>query len=445
MQLTDVLDMMPQARRDQWHKSISENTCPEFEEQAVRNTLAALMASRAKFLSERVDGIFRGLSGEHVTNRPEGFGRRMIIAHVLREYGFPDHSRVGLINDLRCVVAKLMRRDEPRHNASDGLIRALKDQWGEWVNVDGGAIRIRLYRKGTAHLEIHPDMAWRLNSILAHLYPRAIPAQFRERPKWQPHDVTLIQRPLPFAVVHVLAELEQAYTLEESNTWRGRQRTPIKNALRLRFTAREAGSHVLREAKAILESVGGSQLDDVWHFDYPPQGIINQICASGCIPDNKAHQFYPTPTLVAEAAVRHAAIESQHICLEPSAGLGGLAEHMPKNTTCVEVSKLRAEVLTAKGFAAECADFLSWATSQLGRTFDRIVMNPPFDAGRWRAHLDAAAALLAPGGRLVAVLPSSAKDKDLLPGFSVGFPEVFDNAFAGTSVSVVLFVANRPC
>ena len=58
MQLTDVLDLMPQARRDAWHASIREHKCPDFDEATVRATLEDLLGQRHTFLAERVDGIF---------------------------------------------------------------------------------------------------------------------------------------------------------------------------------------------------------------------------------------------------------------------------------------------------------------------------------------------------------------------------------------------------
>lgn len=48
-----------------------------------------------------------------------------------------------------------------------------------------------------------------------------------------------------------------------------------------------------------------------------------------------------------------------------------------------------------------------------------------------------------PDGRLVAILPASAKGKDLLPGWSMEWARTFDNEFAGTSVSVVVLIAQR--
>ena len=58
MQLTDVLDLMPQARRDAWHASIREHKCPDFDEATVRATLEDLLGQRHTFLAERVDGFF---------------------------------------------------------------------------------------------------------------------------------------------------------------------------------------------------------------------------------------------------------------------------------------------------------------------------------------------------------------------------------------------------
>lgn len=49
MQMTDVIDCMPQARRDEWSKSIRDMTTPDFEEETVRATLQTMLASRQKF------------------------------------------------------------------------------------------------------------------------------------------------------------------------------------------------------------------------------------------------------------------------------------------------------------------------------------------------------------------------------------------------------------
>lgn len=432
--LTDVLDVMPQARRDEWHKSITEMTTPDYTEDSVRPTIESLLAMRSQFLAERVDGIFRGLSGEHVTNSPMAFGKRMIIGYMLSDYGGVSYQRAGLVNDLRAVIAKFMGRDEPNYSASSRLIETLKYNWGQWTTIDGGAIRIRLYKKGTAHMEIHPDMAWRLNSVLAHLYPMAIPAEHRAKPKKRVKEFQMMQRPLPFAVLEVLAKIRPS---------RG------EKVVEFNYTVKEGNRFALSEAARVLRGIGGAEpRPGTFYFDYPPGEVLDEIITSGCIPDQKTHQFYPTPENVAQAAIELAQIGENDYCLEPSAGQGGLADLMPKDrTTCVELSGLHCRILEAKGNKVVWSDFLPWADGRASESkrFDRIVMNPPFADGRAVAHIEAAARLLNIDGRLVAILPASMKGKpvNFAGKWTYEWTQVYDNEFAGTSVAVVILCAVR--
>lgn len=450
MQLTDVLDAMPQKRRDEWHRQIMSplgekkdryskewevEPIPEFNDENVRSTLKTLLLQRETFFAERVDGLFRSLSKTHVTNAPEGFGRRMILARAVNEWGNVEHGTAGVINDLRCIIAKFMGRDEPKWDATSSVVRFARLRRGEWINVDGGAIRIRVYAVGTAHLEVHPDMAWRLNCVLAQLHPLAIPSQFRERPKKRAKDHKLIGRPLPFAVVARLGTLEPARDLNPDHGYR--KDTWIKVPGCWDFKA-SSQPQIKTEADRIMESIGGTRLSELrWAFDYDPTEVVQEIIASGCVPDQKAHQFYPTPERLARIAVDLADIGDHHTCLEPSAGMGGMADLMPmQRTVCVEVSPLHCKVLQAKGHNVIEADFLAWSSKK----FDRVVMNPPFSEGRWQAHIQAAVDLVKEGGKLVAILPASAKGKDL-PGFDCEWYGPYENEFPGTSVSVVILKA----
>lgn len=439
--LTDVLDTMPQKRRDEWNKAITEQTTPDFTEDTVRSTMSELLRMRTQFFSERVDGIFRGLSGEHVTNAPEAFGKRMIIARVLSCYAYAEHSTCGLINDLRCVIAKFMGRDEPKYYASSALIESLKGNWGQWVRIDGGALRIRLYKKGTAHLEVHPDLAWRLNQVLAHLYPLAIPASFRQKPKKRAKEFVMMGRPLPFKVLEVLANMKQA-TRRSQPSWPERyDRIPNSAAF---GCSSGATSAMVAEAEQVLRAIGGSKTKEGWFlFDYAPLPIIEEIVVSGCIPDQKAHQFYPTPEKLARIAVDLAEISETDEVNEPSAGQGGIADYLPKDrTTCIEISALHCAVLKAKGLKTVEADFLEWA--ETAPLVDVVVMNPPFSDGRAEAHTLAASTLVKPRGRLVSILPGSMRGKDFLgAGWVQCWSSVYEREFAGTDTAVVIFKATR--
>ena len=448
LNLTDVLDFMPTKRREEWFDLIRNHKTPEFEEGAVRATLSDLLAARMNFLAEKVDGIFQALSRTHVTNQPEGFGKRMILTGVTNDWGSYGRTQTGHINDLRQVIAKFMGRDEPDWNASNRVVEIARAQFrGEWVPVDGGALRVRCYMNGNAHLEVHPDMAWRLNEVLAHLHPAAIPSRFRTAPKTRKkREYTLMERPLPFAVLSVLHRMSPERSTEYRTNYGNRIPPRTTNPHALGFDFSDRGKGVTAEIHDIMLMLGGVKLSDKtgpWYeFDYDVVPVVKEIVCSGCIPDQKSHQFYPTPEQIARDAVELAEIGPDHNCLEPSAGTGNLADHIvnANKLVCIEVSALHCQVLEGKGHDVHQADFLEWAEQQDSAldSFDRIVMNPPYSQSRWQRHIEAAATMLRPDGILVAILPASAKGKELVGGYSHTYSRVYENQFRGASVDVVI-------
>lgn len=435
LDLTDVRDYMPAARRKEWCEQIEAAATPAFEENTVKATITHLLAQRLHFLAERVEGIFRGLSGEHVTNRPEGFARRMIINNAFSPCfeTIMLGGKADLIHDLRSVVARFMGRDQPGYRATNAALCSFRRHTGVWFDMDGGALRVRVYKKGTAHLEVHPDIAWQLNKVLAYLHPTAIPPRHRRRPTKKSgaqKTFHLIERPIPFAV---LDPLYHARIDRDETGWYAQMGYGDWTW---------ADKHANRELRRTMEAIGGvGDTRGKFRFDYDPTDVIGELGALGAIPDERSHQYFPTPEHLAAEVVSLAEIGPTDRCLEPSAGQGALAAFMPtERTTCIEVSHLHCGVLEARGFQVEAADFLQWGA---GRSFDVICMNPPFSEGRALAHLEHAAALLAPGGRLVAVLPASMAGKDLLEGLSLTWSETYDNQFTGASVSVVLLRAER--
>ena len=251
----------------------------------------------------------------------------------------------------------------------------------------------------------------------------------------------MIGRPLPFAVLSRLEKLDEARDPVSSPGYRDARWVLVPGCYDLRGTYYGASEQAAAEAGRVLQALGGTPVSPTrWAFDYNPLPVIKEIVASGCLPDQKAHQFYPTPERLARIAVDLAEIGDGHQVLEPSAGMGGLADLLPKDrTTCVEISGLHCKVLESKGYRVTEGDFL-----QSGRVIvDRIVMNPPFSEGRWQAHTEHAASMLRDNGRLVAILPASAKTSGILPGFDCRWHGPYDNEFAGTSVSVVILAADK--
>lgn len=422
MTMTDVMEFMPEDRRWEWHDQIRGHKTPPFEPDAVLPTFEFLLSNRAQFLAEKVDGLFRNLSRTHVTNQPEGFGKRMILQYVVSEGGsYSDHTKAGYIHDLRGVIAKFMGRDEPHHNDTTEAIMRASHCAGQWITLDGGALRLRVYRGvRTGHLEVHPDMAWRLNAILASLHPAAIPSQFREPPKRKVRAFALMQKPLPFSVLGLLRSLRRD----------GNRLVPPYG-----FDADKAQRRRLGE---VIAAIGGLPDGDGWVFDYDPAEVIAEVLTSGCIPDAVSHQYYPTPDWLAALAVEAAQIGPDDECLEPSAGFGALADLMARGwTTCVEANHLHCVALVSKGHNVIEADFLAWR----GGPFTRVVMNPPYSEGRWLAHLEHAASMVKSGGRLVAILPESARKKKLLPGWTTSWGSI--HKFPGTSIAVSILTAEK--
>lgn len=464
---TDLMDYMPQARRDEWHRSLNEwrkpgykrgvtleLDMPEFTLDTLRGTVQTLLARRSEFLAERVDGIFRGLSRTHVKNAPEGFGKCMIMAGVYNEWGWTDSSREGVIHDLRLVIAKFMGRDDPSRGSTSQLLKTARAARGKWIEADGGALRVRGYQVGTAHLEVHPEMAYRLNMVLAALYPAVIPESFRTRPKRSKgcafKTKPLFERPFSNAVGAILAGATQFKKMVKTDSFRNPyDHVAVRNAVALPGQSGDSSKYLKAEVATVMQALGGVLTNctehpriTYWQFDFDAMDLVHEVAVLGYIPDQKSHQFYPTPKPVAQQLVDWLDIGLLDTICEPQAGQGAIADLLPKDRTrCVEISPLHCDILRKKGHNVTEGDFLSWNPG--GDLFTVIAMNPPFSEGRWQAHLKHAGELLAPMGRLGAVLPLSAKRaaEELLPGFDLEFSNSIDNAFSGTSISVVLLKA----
>ena len=127
----------------------------------------------------------------------------------------------------------------------------------------------------------------------------------------------------------------------------------------------------------------------------------------------KDFSFYPTPNSVARRMAELAEYPGEDFAwiedvttLEPSAGRGDLLGVIPWDAGCVavEFNHHRCEALReCKGkWEIVEADFLKWETAM---RFDRVLMNPPFDARIEAQHTLKAFSLLRPGGILVGIVP----------------------------------------
>ena len=123
--------------------------------------------------------------------------------------------------------------------------------------------------------------------------------------------------------------------------------------------------------------------------------------------------FYPTPDPIVDLLIESAGISAGQDVLEPSAGIGSIADKMREigaNVSVCEINYRLASILGLKGYRPPApmgsemtsCDCLDLVTGQ----YDRVVMNPPFEKGADIKHITHCFGLLRPGGILVSVLSS---------------------------------------
>jgi len=187
----------------------------------------------------------------------------------------------------------------------------------------------------------------------------------------------------------------------------------------------------------------------------------NLLNGKKTISRKKDLHFYPTPVkildFIRDEFLGFYDIEFDNFnFLEPSAGEGNIADYFRKNfkeenITLVEYFDINAKKLQEKGYNNIInTNFLEWNTD---KTFDFIVMNPPFNGMEYIDHVIKAYELLTPEfGELIAIFPSRIfeipfnqlrkKEKKLYELITKNqgscIYKIFDKAFEGTNIKVAV-------
>ncbi|HYN54418.1 MAG TPA: LPD38 domain-containing protein [Methylotenera sp.] len=117
---------------------------------------------------------------------------------------------------------------------------------------------------------------------------------------------------------------------------------------------------------------------------------------------NDGLDFFPTPASASDEMIDAADIKEGMNILEPSAGMGHIADRIREagfEPDVVEFSGDRRELLETKGYNVVGSDFLG-----ITEKYDRIIMNPPFSNRRDEEHVRHAYKILKPNGKLVAIM-----------------------------------------
>jgi precorrin-6B methylase 2 len=170
--------------------------------------------------------------------------------------------------------------------------------------------------------------------------------------------------------------------------------------------------------------------------------------------------FFPTPPELAADIVKKAGIVDGDIILEPSAGLGHIAEaiteaHPANKLICMEIYQPLCEALNLKGYEAINADFLMCAAIEPDIRPDKIIMNPPFENLQDIDHVTHAWELLKPGGRIVAIMAGNKQRETAKVANFMQLVEQygtweqnpagsFASAFRPTGVNTITVILDKP-
>jgi hypothetical protein len=165
------------------------------------------------------------------------------------------------------------------------------------------------------------------------------------------------------------------------------------------------------KVNSVLENLGGKWNKKIKAhlFESDMSDAIDDVLLTGSVINKKQEfQFFETPIEIVYQLIELANILPHHMCLEPSAGKGAIAEEIRKivgndNLRCIEYMPENVYELEKKEFRVSNCNFLAWdAVSCL--QYDRIVMNPPFTRQQDIQHVEKALSFLKDDGILISVM-----------------------------------------
>lgn len=447
MEQSRLSNVMSAVSKKEWENDINTLAVPAFTLENLVASMQNIFSLIPHYLKERVITAFSGLSNSHVTNSGFGFGHKMIVEEVFSaitsQIRHPSacSTKVGVLDEIRKLVIFFSSFDpavlEKHENISSGsfvdyAIAELNRTGRSKFYIDNDLIVVQVYKKGTIHFGIHPEIAERMNAFIATIMGLAIGNASRTKTAYYytPRPATSYDRKF------ISKQAIDALRCFRGSTFHLR-RDSIKEFNAHPFLQdkhnllikewKGVSSNTQKEAEDVLralglepmyfESVGGptvcvlknSHKMSRWSFD----SLLSKILNEGLDCKVSYQQYYTNEAfskVVFDTFMEYRTLgELQAMeLLEPSAGIGGLSSLLPAaNTTVVELSEINCEILKTQDYKEViCDDFLLYA-SHCQKKFDGILMNPPFVDMQAYGHVMTASRLLAPTGTLVAVVPDS--------------------------------------
>ena len=167
----------------------------------------------------------------------------------------------------------------------------------------------------------------------------------------------------------------------------------------------------------VLERIGGkwNRKANAHIFDTDPTERLNNVIECGVLDPEVKTGYFPTPAEIVDKMIELADIGASQRILEPSAGQGHIADRIVRHLIDMHVPTIDVRIcetlpenvraLEENGWIIE-GDFFEFKSEchLHDITFDRILMNPPFENQSDLLHVAIAFSMLAPDGILVAIM-----------------------------------------
>ena len=167
-----------------------------------------------------------------------------------------------------------------------------------------------------------------------------------------------------------------------------------------------------QEVAKALELIGGKWKGGKimgFVFVTDPTDLLDQIANGEKRNLKKEFQFFATPEKLADELVYLADLKQHDTILEPSAGQGAIVKAINKVVDvvpdCFELMDVNTLILKKSGLSFNLIgeDFLK----NEGKTYSKIIANPPFTKNQDIDHLKEVYECLSRGGRLVCITSES--------------------------------------
>ncbi|EBR1860378.1 DUF4942 domain-containing protein [Salmonella enterica] len=182
MERSGMLSIMDAQARDQWYNSREKDDIPAVSEANILSTFEQLHQSKGEVFERGVINVFKGLSWDYKSNSPCKFGRKIIVAGLVKYDRWGFGLNWGWQRDrLAALERMLMLLDgKPVPDNRADVTRRLDDHIHEnrgSNSYEDGMFKIKYFQKGTAHITFkRPELVDRLNDIIARHYPGMLAA-----------------------------------------------------------------------------------------------------------------------------------------------------------------------------------------------------------------------------------------------------------------------------